>query len=287
MMSETERTLIRFDLPFGEAKKLWNTLCESAYIAHIMKKTDGNLSVAARRNSIDRKYLRCLIREYAIIVHDPATETQIRSMNFDQTFKNAKICWMEFFEQAYLAEAFATTNIIGTVARKIRHDRKLVRKLLRKYRIGKFAQPEQPVQTQETSMQIAQEPKTTQHEKLTDENPELVKLRRQFYNGINFERGMIVYLYFNGECTTLEGVHHVAKILGGYNMWRGQLCCGNWNRLQVTLTKLNILTPIRSYGTYNWNGEHVPIEYEDALERKLAGESVENILAFYFPEEEN
>lgn len=276
-MNETERMLIRFDLPFGEAKKLWNTLCESAYIAHIMKKTDGNLSVAARRNSIDRKYLRCLIREYAIIVHDPATETQIRSMNFDQTFKNAKICWMELFEQAYLTEAFATTNIIGAVARKIRHDRKLVRKLLRKYRIGKFAQPEQTPQPQETL--IVQKP--------TEENLGYTALKRKFYNGINFERGMIAYLHFEGKCTTLEGIHHIVNILGGQNVWCGKLTGGNWNRLQVILTNLKILISTRSYSAYDWNDALVPIEYKDALERKLAGESVKEILAFYFPDEPN
>lgn len=285
-MNETERTLIRFDLPFGEAKKLWNTLCESAYIAHIMKKTDGNLSVAARRNSIDRKYLRSLIREYAINVHNPATETQIRSMNFDQTFKNAKICWMEFFEQAYLTEAFATTNIIGAVARKIRHDRKLVRKLLRKYRIGKFAQPEQTPQPQETSMLITQEPKTTD-EKEAEENPEYIKLHRQFYNGINFERGMIAYLHFDGECTTPQGVHHLGIILGGEYSWYAQLRFGNWNRLQTLLRKLRILISARDYSVYDWNDALVPIEYKDALARKQAGEPVEKILAFYFPKEIN
>lgn len=287
MMRETERMLIRFDLPFGEAKKLWNTLCESAYIAHIMKKTDGNLSVAARRNSIDRKYLRRLVRKYAIIVYDPATETQICSMDFDQTFKRAKASWIEIFEHAYLTEAYSITHMVTTIAKNICHDRKQVRKLLRKYQIGKFTQSEQTPQPQETSMMIAQASQMPRDEKGTEENPEYIKLRRRFYNGINFERGMKAYLYFNGEQTTKEGVHQVAKMLGGDNGWGPKCQFKNWNNLQILLTKLHLLVSTRTCSVYDWSDALVPIEYRDALAQKRSGEPIEKILAFYFPEEIN
>ncbi|MCX6714193.1 MAG: hypothetical protein NTX72_00050 [Candidatus Uhrbacteria bacterium] len=279
MIREAEMHLIRFDLPFGEAKNLWNILNESAYIAQIIQETNGNLSFAARKNKIDRKHLRALIHRYKINVHDPIPETQTVSVDVELPFENAKTRWIEFFERAYLMNAYAKTTVNALIGRNICLDRKHVRNLLRKYKIRNVSRPEQPKPTQETDVQTTQE--------LTKENLAYAKLKRQFYNGICFKRGMIAYLHFNGKRTTLEGMHHIVNILGGQNVYRGKLMSGYWNPLQVILAKLNILIPVTNYAIYDWNDALVPIEYKDALERKLAGESVKEILAFYFPDEPN
>ncbi|MCC6877485.1 MAG: sigma-54-dependent Fis family transcriptional regulator [Sandaracinaceae bacterium] len=51
---------------FKDAKEQWVSSFESDYIAHLLKKNNGNISHAAREADIDRKYFRKLMKKYGI-----------------------------------------------------------------------------------------------------------------------------------------------------------------------------------------------------------------------------
>lgn len=112
-------------------------------------------------------------------------------------------------------------------------------------------------------------------------------LRRRFYEGVNFKRGMIAYLYFNGERTTREGVRRIAPILGNRYTCVSHNQYAHWNQLQVLLKKIGMLIPITGCSIYDWNDALVPLLYKQALEKKRAGISVEEILAICFPDNAN
>lgn len=160
---------------------------------------------------------------------------------------------------------------MNETARRVGLDRKMFRRYLKKFRIGTCQRAQtttEPVQT------------------IVPDSPH-DKLLRRFYNGVNFKRGMIAYLHFNGECTTHGGVRELAKTLGGLYFWNEHKQYKNWNALQTLLTKLGILVSTPYFTVYDWNDACVPIEYKHALVRKTAGEDIEQILTFYFPEQHN
>lgn len=65
--SEKESSLaIRTDLPFKEAKGQLISLFEREYISDLMRRSNMNLSAAAREAQIDRKHLRELMKKYNI-----------------------------------------------------------------------------------------------------------------------------------------------------------------------------------------------------------------------------
>jgi DNA-binding NtrC family response regulator len=57
---------LRFDLPFKDAKALWNDHFEKAYLAHRLRATGGNVSQLAREAEVDRPHLIKLLRKHLI-----------------------------------------------------------------------------------------------------------------------------------------------------------------------------------------------------------------------------
>jgi len=53
---------IRYDLPYKKAKRLWLEVFEYAYITHLLKSHEGNISHAAREAGIDRKSIQRLMK---------------------------------------------------------------------------------------------------------------------------------------------------------------------------------------------------------------------------------
>ena len=57
---------IRYDLPYKKAKRLWLEVFEYAYITHLLKAHEGNISHAAREAGIDRKSIQRLMKRNAM-----------------------------------------------------------------------------------------------------------------------------------------------------------------------------------------------------------------------------
>jgi len=53
---------IRYDLPYKKAKRMWLEVFEFAYITHLLKRHDHNVSHAAREAGIDRKSIQRLMK---------------------------------------------------------------------------------------------------------------------------------------------------------------------------------------------------------------------------------
>jgi DNA-binding NtrC family response regulator len=62
----TERLQIDRDAPFKEAKQKILELFEKDYLIDLLKRSDYNLSKAAREAKIDRKHIRNLLKKYGI-----------------------------------------------------------------------------------------------------------------------------------------------------------------------------------------------------------------------------
>ncbi|MDW8245979.1 MAG: sigma 54-interacting transcriptional regulator [Sandaracinaceae bacterium] len=69
---------VRIDIEgtFKDAKERWIALFERDYVAHLLKKHNGNISQAAREAQIDRKYFRRLMKKYGIVAHHPDNEEE-------------------------------------------------------------------------------------------------------------------------------------------------------------------------------------------------------------------
>lgn len=215
---------------------------------------------------------------------DTVNGTQDVSIRFDLPYSEAKQLWTNVFETTYLAHAFenAGGNIMRA-ARTIGLDRKHARHLLRKYKIAnstlKTSKEEDFMPDTPTLIAGAQQPTPKKHL--------FVTLRRQFENGVNFKRGLIAYLHFNGERTTREGVRQIGPILGGLRTYGSRCQYRHWNQLQVLLKNIGILVATTNYCIYKWNDALVPLLYKQALEKKHAGISVEEILTICFPNDAN
>ena len=53
---------IRYDLPYKKAKRVWLEVFEYAYLSHLLRLNDGNISHAARAAGIDRKSIQRLMK---------------------------------------------------------------------------------------------------------------------------------------------------------------------------------------------------------------------------------
>ncbi|OGL97619.1 hypothetical protein A2318_04185 [Candidatus Uhrbacteria bacterium RIFOXYB2_FULL_45_11] len=280
-MSVSQNLPIRFDLPFSESKNAWSQLCEAAYMTRAYANTLGNKTRAAHHIHLDRKHFRELLRKHTAHVSDSKTTLTNLPILYDAHFAQAKIAWVELFERTYLEYYVQKCKSLSHMARCVHLDRKHLRRRLQKYHLDKptYVSPPQipehvaPLHVQESNVAPALNAYT--------------RLNRRFYNGTNFKRGMIAYLDFNGERTTRQGLRCVSEKLDGFYIWYGKIIHGNWNRLQNILTQLRILIPTKQVCIYDWNDALVPIEYKHALIRKHAGESVDNILAFYFSHDTN
>ena len=51
---------------FKEAKDKWIEIFERRFLEELMGRTDRNISAAAREASMDRKYLRSLLKKYGL-----------------------------------------------------------------------------------------------------------------------------------------------------------------------------------------------------------------------------
>ena len=54
------------DLSFRDAKEKWTEMFERRYLTWLLKRSEGNISKAARDADMDRKYLHKLLRKYGI-----------------------------------------------------------------------------------------------------------------------------------------------------------------------------------------------------------------------------
>lgn len=215
---------------------------------------------------------------------DAVDDTRDVSIRFDLPHSEAKQIWTDTFEANYLARAFENADgNITRMAHTIGLDRKHTRYLLRKYKIANS-----PIETSKkedfrsnAAKLIAEAQQPTPKELM------FATLRRQFENGVNFKRGLIAYLHFNGERTTREGVRQIGPILGGLRTYGSHCHYRHWNQLQVLLKNIGVLVATTNYCIYKWNDALVPLLYKQALEKKRAGISVEEILAICFPNDAN
>ncbi len=63
---------IRTDLPFHDAKEIWNDTFERTYLTRLLSSHNGNVSAAARSSGIDRRHLQRLMLKHDLRERDAA-----------------------------------------------------------------------------------------------------------------------------------------------------------------------------------------------------------------------